>query len=77
MCPLPAGLFTLRVTDVVLISGLLFFYANGGCSVGGAHGLMSSKCSGVTERCLLRLTGDEAFVVEKIGEDLADGRCPS
>lgn len=25
VCPFPAGLFTLRVTDVVLISGLLFF----------------------------------------------------
>lgn len=49
------------------------FDANGGCSVGGAHGLMSSKCS--AQRFLLLLTGDEAFVVEKIGGVLAEGAC--
>lgn len=39
--------------------------------MGGPHHLMSSKCSGITVRCLLLVTGDEAFVAEKIGEDLA------
>lgn len=38
--------------------------------MGGPHHLMSSKCSGITVRCLLLVTGDEAFVAEKIGEDL-------
>jgi len=58
------------LSDVVLISGC--FDANGGCAEGGARGLMSSKCSGVAERCLLLLTGDEAFAVEEIGGVLAD-----
>lgn len=57
--------------NVVLMSGC--FDANGGCAVGGARGLMSSKCSGVAERRLLLLTGDEAFAVERIGKGLADG----
>lgn len=71
MCPFPSGLFTLRVNDVVLISE--GFDANGGCLVGGTGDLMSSKCSSVTERCLLLVTGDEAFAVEEFGEGLADG----
>lgn len=45
--------------------------------LGGARGLTSSKCSGVAERCLLLLTGDEAFAVEELGEGLADRGCPS
>ena len=53
------------LSDVVLIWGC--FDANGGCSVGGTRGLMSSKCSGIAERYLLLLTGDEAFVAEQIG----------
>lgn len=61
--------------DVVLISGC--FDANGGCAVGGACGLMSSKCSRVAERRLLLLTGDEAFAVGEIGGGLAHGGCPS
>lgn len=59
VCPFPPGLFTLRVNRVVLISGC--FDADGGCAVEGAHGLMRSKCSEVTKRCLLHLTGDEAL----------------
>lgn len=52
-----SSLFTSRVNDVVLVSGC--FDANGGCSVGGASCLMSSKCLAVAERCLVPLTGDE------------------
>lgn len=42
--------------------------------MGGARGLMSSKCS---KGCLLLLTGDEAFAVEELGGGSADGGCPS
>lgn len=41
--------------------------------MGGAHSLMSSKCS--AQRFLLFLTGDEACVVKRIGEVLTEGGC--
>lgn len=64
-----SSLFTSRVNDVVLVSGC--FDANGGCSVGGASCLMSSKCLAVAERCLVPLTGDEEW-----GGGLAEKGCP-
>lgn len=36
---------------------------------------MSSKCSGVVERCLLLPTGDEGFEGEEIGQGLAGAGC--
>lgn len=58
--PFPSGLFTLRASDVMLVSGC--FDAHGGCSLGGASCLMNSKCTAISERCVEPLTGDEEHV---------------